>query len=147
MNKSDSQSILVQAVLLVILVALASSLYLIPLETVSTDGAVNTKTFTLIAENWGYNQTQGGPVLRAEQGDNITIAFIVPGELAHNLRIRDYGILIGGEFGLRRGQNQTISFIADKPGVFEYDCRTAIYGGHAELGMRGVFIVTQPEEE
>src|SRR3989304_4891023 len=75
MNKSDSQSILVQAVLLVILIALASSLYLIPLETVSTDGAVNTKTFTLIAENWGYNQTQGGPVLRAEQGDNINSAW------------------------------------------------------------------------
>src|SRR3990172_6236078 len=146
MNKRDSQSILVQAVLLVILVALASSLYLIPLGTVSTGGAVNTKTFTLIAENWGYNQTQGGPVLRAEQGDNITITFIVPGELAHNLRIGEYGIMIGGEFGLRRGQNQTVSFIADKPGVFEYDCRTSIYGGHAELGMEGILMVTQVQE-
>lgn len=146
MKKSDRQSILLQVGFLFMALALASSLFVVPLDS-GESSTGNTRIFTLIAENWGYNQPEGGPVLRAEQGDNVTITLIVPGELAHNLRIREYGIMIGGEFGLRRGQNQTVSFIADKPGVFEYDCRTSIYGGHAELGMRGMFIVTQPEEE
>ncbi len=146
MTKGDGRSILVQVGFLAITLALASSLYLVPLHS-GAPGTGNTRTFTLVAENWGYNETEGGPTLKAEQGDNVTITLIVPGELAHNLRIREYGVLIGGEFGLRRGQNQTISFIADKPGIFEYDCKTPIYGGHAELGMKGVFTVTQREEQ
>lgn len=146
MKRSDRQSILVQVVFLVTALTLGSSLYVIPLNSGETISAGNTRIFTLIAENWGYNQAQGGPTLKAEQGDNVTIILKVPGELAHNLRIREYGILIGGEFGLRRGQNQTVSFIADRPGVFEYDCRTSIYGGHAELGMEGILMVTQVQE-
>ncbi len=145
MTKDNGQSILVQVGFLAITLALASSLYLVPLHT-GPAGTGNARTFTLVAENWGYNQTEGGPTLRAEQGDNVTIRLVVPGELAHNLRIREYGVMIGGEFGLRRGQNQTVSFVADKPGVFEYDCKTPVYGGHAELGMRGAFIVTQSEQ-
>jgi len=94
-----------------------------------------------VAENWGYNQTFGGPALRVRLGDMVTITLIVPGQLAHNLRINEYGLLIGGEFGLRRGENQTMSFVANEVGTFRYYCQTSIYGGHAELGQEGLMIV------
>ena len=134
-----AEVLLILVIIISVSVALASTLYVTQFQTSS--GFHDRKFFTLVAENWGYNQTFGGPALRVRLGDMVTITLIVPGQLAHNLRINEYGLLIGGEFGLRRGENQTMSFVANEVGTFRYYCQTSIYGGHAELGQEGLMIV------
>lgn len=99
------------------------------------------KSFTLVAESWGYNGTDGGPELVVNRGDLVQITLIVPKSNSLNLRIDEFSFVVGGEFGLRNGESETKQFLATESGVFTYYGRTSRYGGHRELGLEGTLTV------
>lgn len=45
------------------------------------------KTFVLVAHNFGFNSTSGGPLIQVNKGDVVKIIFINAGEMAHNFGI------------------------------------------------------------
>lgn len=99
------------------------------------------KVFVLVAQEWGYNQTQGGPTLVVNEGDLVRITLKVPGSISHNLRIDEFNFVIGGGLGIRNNEVDTGEFVADIKGEFSYYCRLTTYSGHRALGMEGKIIV------
>src|SRR3990172_5778327 len=93
------------------------------------------KSFTLLTDNFGYNDTQGGPTITVNQGDTVKITLIGKTSVSHNFRIDEFNLKIGGEFGIVKGETDTGEFVATTPGVYHYYCRTAQLGGHESLGQ------------
>lgn len=108
-------------------------------ESVKPTGQV--KSFTLVAKEWGYNGTIGGPTIIVQKGDLVRITLIVPGAVSHNLYIEGYHITVGGEFGLRNGENSTVEFLATMGGKFPFYCDPKIFPGHRGLGKEGLLVV------
>jgi len=102
------------------------------------------KSFTLLAEDFGYNGTTGGPTLVVNKGDVVKITLIGKSPVSHNLRIDEFNFMVGGEWGVKSGESDTNMFLADRSGVFEYYCRTTRLGGHKSLGQVGTLIVKSP---
>ncbi|OGY69309.1 MAG: hypothetical protein A3B94_01110, partial [Candidatus Jacksonbacteria bacterium RIFCSPHIGHO2_02_FULL_43_10] len=89
-----------------------------------------TKTFTINASNFTFSLSE----IKVKQGDTVKIVF------QNNDGVHDWVI---DEFNARTKQikadaTDTVEFIADKAGTFEYYCSV---GKHRELGMKGTLIV------
>lgn len=106
-----------------------------------TTSSTPVKSFTLLAEDFGYNGTKGGPTLTVNKGDVVRITLIGKSKVSHNLKIDEFNFMVGGEFGVWSGETTTEEFIASTSGVFKYYCRTSRLGGHESLGQFGTIIV------
>lgn len=101
--------------------------------TVATSTATttqNVKEFTVIGENFKFSLNE----MKVNQGDTVRITF------KNNMGVHDFVI---DEFDartaqLQTGQEETIEFVADKKGTFEYYCSV---GQHRQMGMKGNLIV------
>jgi FtsP/CotA-like multicopper oxidase with cupredoxin domain len=109
------------------------------------------KRFYLIADEFGYNQSEGGPQLRVRAGEKVTITLMNQGEEEHELMIvtketlafaLDPTIAQKGEAGLEdalggapkpvfagamihdveAGETGSTTFVADRPGEYVYGC-------------------------
>lgn len=95
---------------------------------------------TLISREWAFNNTN--PVFKVYVGDLVRIVLINEGEIVHNIGLPDFRV--SGEWILT-GERTEVVFYADRPGEFDYLCEVP---GHAELGMRGKFVIEpRPEGE
>lgn len=100
---------------------------------VATDGAMakaEAKTFEVGAGNFSFSVKE----MKVKQGDTVKIVF------TNNEGFHDWVI---DEFSARTkqlaaGKSETIEFVADKKGTFEYYCSV---GAHRAMGMRGNLIV------
>jgi nitrite reductase (NO-forming) len=88
------------------------------------------KTFTVGAQNFSFTLSQ----ITVNKGDTVKIIFQNV-EGSHNWVIDEFNARTNVISG---GQTQTIQFVANKSGTFEYYCSV---GAHRQLGMRGNLIV------
>ncbi|MES2470810.1 MAG: cupredoxin domain-containing protein [Patescibacteria group bacterium] len=98
--------------------------------TVTTGVPVGTKAFTVAATNFKFQPVE----MRVKQGDRVRVT------LDNQTGRHDFVL---DEFNARTavldgGQQQTIEFVADKKGTFEYYCSV---GTHRQMGMKGNLIV------
>lgn len=91
-----------------------------------------TKNFTVNANNYGFDPKQ----ITVKKGDTVKIT-LVNKEGFHDLRIDAFNIATKK---INTDQEDTISFVADKAGSFEYYCTV---GNHRAMGMVGRLTVTE----
>lgn len=94
----------------------------------STAGTV--KEFTVDGANYKFTPS----LITVNKGDTVRITFKNGGG-THNLTIPDYNAQTKT---VNFGGSDTVEFVADKAGSFEYYCAV---GNHRELGMRGTLTV------
>ncbi|HBU06957.1 MAG TPA: hypothetical protein DEB09_02645 [Candidatus Magasanikbacteria bacterium] len=90
----------------------------------------NTKTFTVKANNYKFDQTN----IIVNQGDEVEIVFVNQ-EGFHDFVLDEFNARTKQ---LTANNSETIKFIADKVGTFEYYCSV---GKHRQMGMVGKLIV------
>jgi nitrite reductase (NO-forming) len=76
------------------------------------------------------------PQLTAQPGDIVRINFINADPIVHDLTIDEFQVSTGPVQGA--GEKGTITFKADKAGVFAYYCNTV---GHRAAGMEGRIVI------
>lgn len=90
---------------------------------------VNVKEFTVVGTNYAFSPN----TITVNKGDNVRIIF-KDEDGVHNLVINGYDLATNV---INSGQ-ETIEFVADKTGQFEFYCSV---GSHRDLGMVGTLIV------
>ena len=93
-------------------------------------GSSQDSPFTVNGGNYYFKPN----IIKVKQGDKVTIKFINDDGM-HNFIIDEFKArtqIIKG------GAEETISFVADKKGSFEYYCSV---GQHRQMGMKGTLIV------
>jgi plastocyanin len=91
-------------------------------------GAV--KTFNVEANNFKYSVSE----IKVKKGETVKIVF---------KNVEGFHDWVVDEFSaktkqLKAGESETIEFVADKSGSFEYYCSV---GSHRQMGMKGKLIV------
>jgi plastocyanin len=99
-------------------------------EPASETGEVH--EFTVMGTPFQFSVTE----MRVKQGDTVRITFI-NGQGIHDWRIDELGAATAV---LQQGQQETIEFVANQTGEFEYYCSV---NNHRELGMVGTLIVEE----
>jgi plastocyanin len=99
-------------------------------NTPTPSGAAVTKTFDVIAKNFSFSPS----IIAVNKGDIVRINFINENG-SHDFVLNDFNAKTQVT---NTGQTQTIEFIADKTGSFEYYCSV---GSHRTMGMRGTLVV------
>lgn len=97
-----------------------------------TSNETSAKSFTVTATNFSFDIKE----IKVSKGDAITIT------LNNTEGFHDWNI---DEFNARtqklnQGASETITFIADKTGTFEYYCSI---GSHRAMGMKGSLVVEE----
>ena len=92
--------------------------------------ASSVKSFTIVGTNFKFSTAE----IRAKRGDTVRIIFQNGGG-QHNWVLDEFNAQTNI---LQAGEEQTIQFVADKAGQFEYYCSV---GQHRQMGMRGLLIV------
>ncbi len=98
-------------------------------NTVSNENS-KVKAFSVTSANFSYDVKE----IRVKKGDTVRIT-LNNSEAKHDLKIDEFNVstkLIGS------GETDTIEFLADKAGQFDYYCTIP---GHREAGMKGILIV------
>ena len=134
------------AVLVIILVILGAGYYLYTnysgstvYQTAATDQNTNgtplagpLKEFTITGQNFSFNPS----TITVNKGDHVKITFQNSGGF-HDLRIDEFN---AATRRIQTGQEDTITFVADKTGSFEFYCSV---GSHRQMGMKGTLIVQE----
>ena len=90
----------------------------------------NVKEFVVEGFNFAFSLNE----IRVKKGDKVKIVFKNTGGY-HDFNIDEFSVKTNV---INTGEQETVEFVADKVGEFEYYCSV---GNHRELGMRGKFIV------
>ncbi|HEY4528544.1 MAG TPA: cupredoxin domain-containing protein [Candidatus Paceibacterota bacterium] len=90
----------------------------------------NVKEFVVVGKNFSFSPTK----IEVNKGDIVHITFKNEGG-NHDLVVDGYNIRTKV---LPSGQSETIEFVADKSGSFEYYCSV---GTHRQMGMKGTLMV------
>ena len=101
-----------------------------PTASVSPTAQGQVKTFVVIGKPFSFTPAQ----ITVNKGDTVIIIFKNESG-THDWRIDEFNAQTKI---LQAGQEQTIQFIADKVGTFEYYCSI---GTHRQMGMKGNLIV------
>lgn len=88
------------------------------------------KSFTITGSNFQFSPAE----LRVKQGDTVRLTF-VNGSGVHDWKLDEFS---AATKVLQNGEQETIEFVADRAGEFEYYCSV---GNHREMGMKGTLIV------
>lgn len=98
----------------------------------STDSAISgtAKEFTVTGSNFKFDT----PEIRVKAGDTVKITFKNAGGF-HDFVIDEFNVKAKQGNG---PSEQTVSFVADKAGTYEYYCSV---GQHRAMGMKGNLIV------
>jgi plastocyanin len=88
-----------------------------------------TKSFTVTGTNFAFTPT----TMTVNRGDRVKITFQSQG--THDLVVEGYNVRTNI---LSAGQSQTIEFVANQSGSFEYYCSV---GNHRQMGMKGTLVV------
>jgi nitrite reductase (NO-forming) len=107
----------------------------------------NVKVGDKVYSLWAFNNSVPGPVLRAVEGDRITVKIHndATSKLPHSVDFHASRLTLGGgHVQVNPGKAGEFSFTAETPGVYMYHCATAPVLHHIGMGMYGMFIV-QPK--
>ena len=97
-------------------------------DTVMEKGEV--KEFTVEGTPFAFSETE----IKVKQGDTVKITFVNKQGM-HDWVVDEFSARTKQ---LQAGSSETISFVADKAGTFEYYCSV---GNHRQQGMKGSLIV------
>ncbi len=100
-------------------------------ETPAPSSAPSVKEFTVTGGNFYFSPSS----ISVKKGDTVKITFKNGGG-THDLRVDGYGV---GTKVMGTAGQETVTFVADKTGSFEYYCSV---GTHRQMGMRGTLTVT-----
>lgn len=89
-----------------------------------------TLTFTVVGGNFFYVPSE----IKVKKGDTVKIIFQNSGG-THNFNLEAFGIK---SKTIKTGETDTVQFVADKIGTFEYYCSI---GQHRKMGQKGNLIV------
>jgi len=90
------------------------------------------KSFTVEGKSYSFSPS----VMRVKKGDTVRITFKNTGGF-HDFTLNEFNAQTKR---INTGQENTIEFVADKAGTFEYYCSV---GNHRQLGMTGTLTVTE----
>jgi plastocyanin len=96
----------------------------------AADAAPSTKEFTVSGENFSFAPN----TMSVKKGDTVKITF-TNAEGFHDFRIDEYNVATAK---LNAGASETVEFVADQTGTFEYYCSV---GSHRAMGMKGTLTV------
>lgn len=88
------------------------------------------QTFTVVGKSFSYTPSE----ITVNKGDTVVIIFKNESG-THDWKIDEFN---AATKIIKGGQEETIQFVADKVGTFEYYCSV---GNHREMGMKGNLIV------
>lgn len=91
-----------------------------------------TKSFVVEAKNFSFSPA----TITVKKGDTVSLTLKNMGG-THNLKIDEYEVTTQK---INDGQEDTVVFVADKTGSFEYYCSV---GNHRSLGVKGTLIVEE----
>lgn len=94
----------------------------------TVEGSV--KDFTVNGDNFRFDVKE----MRVKKGDTVQVTFNNTGG-SHDFVIDEFNVATKV---LPNGGSETVEFVADKTGEFEYYCSV---GTHRQLGMKGTLIV------
>jgi len=89
-----------------------------------------TKEFTVTGKNFSFSPS----TIRVKKGDTVKITFKNTGGF-HDFKIDEFDVKTAQ---IQDGQSETVTFVADKAGTFDYYCSV---GQHRANGMEGKLIV------
>ncbi|MBD3919633.1 cupredoxin domain-containing protein [Paenibacillus sp. PR3] len=95
-------------------------------STAVSEGTGTTKDITIEAKNFEFDQ----PEIKVNKGDTVSIT-LKNSQGNHGIELAGYNKEIKGD--------QTVTFVADQAGEFEFHCSIMCGGGHAK--MTGKLIV------
>lgn len=101
-----------------------------PAATSVNTSAATTKQFTVTGTNYSFSLKE----IKVKKGDTVSITF-TDSVGSHNLMVDKYNV---GTKVLGAGQSETITFVANQTGSFDYYCSVS---NHRQLGMQGTLIV------
>src|SRR5581483_6421859 len=90
----------------------------------------NTKSFTIHGQDFSFSPNQ----ISVNKGDTVKITFVSDNG-SHDLVVDGYNARTNV---LTTGKSQTITFLADKAGSFQFYCSV---GNHRQMGMTGTLVV------
>jgi len=96
------------------------------------DHEPTTLTFHVVGGSFYYVPN----MIKVKKGDKVKIIFDNAGGM-HNFVLDEFGVKIDP---IKSGETQSVEFIADKAGTFEYYCSV---GSHRQMGQKGQLIVTE----
>ena len=91
----------------------------------------NTKQIMITGNEFAFSPS----TLTVNKGDTVEITFKNTGKFPHNLSISDLSVKTKT---IQSGEQDTISFVPDKTGSFQFTCTVP---GHADKGMVGTLVV------
>src|SRR3989344_1954893 len=89
-----------------------------------------TQIFTVTGQNFSFLPA----IINARKGDRVKIIFKNTGGF-HDFKIDEFNVATQK---IQEGAEETVEFIADKTGSFEYYCSI---GNHRAMGMKGTLII------
>lgn len=94
------------------------------------EGIQSLKSFTIEGANFSFSLSE----MRVKQGERVKITFVNKSGF-HDWKLDEFAI---STKQVPAGQQETVEFVADKKGTFEYYCSV---GNHRAQGMVGKLIV------
>ena len=88
------------------------------------------KEFAVVAANFKFSEKE----MRVRKGDTVKIT-LANNEGTHDLKIDEFDVATAK---LDAGKQETVEFVANKAGTFEYYCSI---GTHRQMGMKGNLII------
>jgi plastocyanin len=101
-----------------------------PVATTTVNAPVTVKSFAVSGKPFSFTPS----TLTVNKGDTVRITFTNE-QGAHDWVIDEFNAQTKV---LQAGQSETIEFVADKSGSFEYYCSV---GTHRQMGMKGTLVV------
>lgn len=99
-------------------------------STVRPGDTKNVREFPVTATNYKFDVTE----IKVKLNDTVKI-LVTNNEGLHDFVIDEFAVKTKR---IAAGQEDTVEFIADKPGTFEYYCSV---GNHRAMGMKGILTV------
>lgn len=99
-------------------------------ETTGDAMTASTKVIIVTGQNFSFTPSE----ITVKKGDKVKLTFKNSGGV-HDFVIDELGVKIKQ---IAAGQSDTVEFVADKAGTFEYYCSV---GNHRQVGMKGTLTV------
>lgn len=100
--------------------------------TLELDATASTQLFTVTGSNFAFAPS----AMTVKKGDTVVITF-KNGDGFHDFVIDELNVRTAQ---IQDGAQETVTFVADKAGTFEYYCSV---GQHRAMGMKGTLTVTE----
>lgn len=98
--------------------------------TAASETVAMTKDIVVTGSNFSFDPKE----IRVKKGTTVKVTFKNASGL-HDFVLQEFTVATKK---LQGGQEETVTFVADKTGSFEYFCSV---GNHREMGMKGMLIV------